>query len=91
MTEKKNENSCYSPNPLDTGYCRVEAIVSIDSKGQLLLPKNLRNKLTINASDKLVAVSLGDSENICGVFLLKADRFNALVKNFLRPFMKDLS
>ena len=38
------------------GCCRVESLVSIDERGQMVLPKEIRNKAGIKAGDKLAVV-----------------------------------
>ena len=33
--------------------CRIDAVVSVDAKGQIVLPKDLREKANIKPNDKL--------------------------------------
>jgi len=90
----KNENDRFcncGPVNLKSGCCRVESIVNLDPKGQILLPKDLREKTKIQPGDKLVIVSWGDDTNPRCITLIKADYFGDLVKKFLGPMMKDLS
>ena len=44
--------------------CQVEAVVSIDERGQILLPKDLRAKADLNPGDKLAVVTAEDRGNI---------------------------
>ena len=39
--------------------CRVESIISVDERGQMVLPKDLRDKANIRAGDKLARRQLG--------------------------------
>jgi AbrB family looped-hinge helix DNA binding protein len=40
------------------GCCGVEAVVSVDSRGQVVLPKDLRAAAGIKAGDKLAVVTM---------------------------------
>lgn len=53
----KNENSC-----------EIEAIVSFDERGQLVIPKDLRKKFNLKAGDKFALISCmtRDSGSSCG-------------------------
>ena len=90
MKRNDKESFCCAPKNLDAGCCRVESIVSVDNKGQIVLPSGLRKKMDIDEKDKLVVVSLGDPEEPTGIILLKANVFGDMVKNFLGPVMKDI-
>lgn len=69
----------------------IEAIVSCDDRGQIVLPKDLRKKMEINSGDKLAIVSCCSSEGkICCLTLLKANDLSNQVKSFLGPLMKDI-
>ena len=85
MTEKKNRGR-YSPAG-DTGCCKVMAIVSIDERGQMVLPKKLREKAGIAAGDKLAAVSCEKDGQTCCISLIKTENLSQLVKEILGPMM----
>jgi len=42
-----NEPCC--PSPGQNNHCTLEAIVSVDERGQMVLPKDLRARLQIGA------------------------------------------
>jgi AbrB family looped-hinge helix DNA binding protein len=90
MNRKDDHSPCCDPNNLSTGCCRVESVVSVDSKGQILLPKEIREKLDIKTNDRLVIVSLGKSDQPSGIVLIKANYLGNMVRTFLGPIMKDL-
>ena len=60
--------------------CSITAIVSIDEKGQLVLPKDIRNWIGLKAGDKLAVVSLGGKEKPCCLMLMRADSLNEAVR-----------
>ncbi len=39
--------------------CQMRAVVTVDKRGQLVLPKKLRQEVGIKAGDKLAVMSLG--------------------------------
>ena len=54
--------------------CRVESLVSIDERGQMVLPKELRDRAGIKAGDKLAVISWEKDGAICCLSLLKAEQ-----------------
>jgi antitoxin PrlF len=87
MTKKENKSFCSTS--LSQNCCQVEAVVSVDERGQLVLPKELRNKAGISAGDKLAIASWNCDDQHCLV-LLKADDLAVMVKNILGPMMTEL-
>jgi len=68
----------------------IEAIVSCDDRGQIVLPKDLRKKMNIAAGDKLAIVSCKSGDQICCLTIFKANELTKQVKSFLGPLMKDI-
>ncbi len=63
--------------------CKVEAIVSIDERGQMVLPKVLRERAGIHAGDKLALVGYEREGSICCISLIKAEALSGVVKDVL--------
>ncbi|MFZ3077765.1 MAG: HgcAB-associated protein [Candidatus Aenigmatarchaeota archaeon] len=83
---KKNK-----PDICGCGCCKVESMVSVDERGQLVLPKEIRDKSGIRAGDKLAVVSLGGNNGkIRCIALVKAEDFADLIKEFLGPMAKEI-
>jgi AbrB family looped-hinge helix DNA binding protein len=72
------------------GSCRVESIISVDERGQMVLPKELRDRANIQAGDKLAIASLEKEGEICCFYLIKTEHLSERVKDFLGPMMKDM-
>jgi len=70
--------------------CKVEALVSVDERGQMVLPKDVREKMGVKAGDKLSLVSLSCGEKLCCVALVKAEDLSRMAGNFLGPVLKEL-
>ena len=70
--------------------CQVDALITIDGRGQLVLPKEVREKARIKAGDKFVVVSNeSDGETWC-LFLVKAEYFSETIKGVLGPMVKEI-
>ena len=85
--KKNNESSC----SLEDGTCCcIVGIVNVDERGQMVLPKELREKAGIKAGDKL-AVTTGEKDGkVCCIFLTRAEELADMVKATLGPVMKNI-
>ncbi len=70
--------------------CNVDAIIAIDSRGQIVLPKEVREKAGIKAGDKFAVISCESGGKVCCIALVKADDFADMVKGMLGPMMKGI-
>jgi AbrB family looped-hinge helix DNA binding protein len=71
--------------------CKVDDIVSVDERGQMVLPKDLRDKAGIRAGDKLAVVSMNDKEGkTCCLSLIKVESLTNMVKDMLGPVMDEV-
>ena len=86
---KKEKSSCLTAGK-GFSCCKVEAITSVDERGQMVLPKEIRNKAKIRPGEKLAILSWEKGGKVCCISLLKTDDFADMVKDFLGPMMKDL-
>ena len=51
----------------------LESVVTVDERGQLVLPKELRDKWGLKGGDKLAILTSVKGGKICCVTLVKAD------------------
>ena len=70
--------------------CTVEAVVSVDERGQMVLPKGVRDKAGIGAGDKLGVVIWERDGEVCCISLVKMAAMSEMVKDVLGPVMKDI-
>ena len=82
---------CCTPSGNDQPCCKVESVVSVDERGQMVLPKDLREKANIKAGDKLAVVSWGQNDGVMCLALIKVDDLSSLVKQMLGPVFKEIS
>jgi len=69
----------------------IEAIVSCDERGQLVLPKDLRKALDIKPGDKLALLKYATGENETCLTIIKSSSLEDLVRNYLGPMLKDMT
>ena len=84
--EKKGVTCCM---PADKFCCQVEALISVDERGQMVLPKEIRDRAKIGAGDKLALVSWEKSGEVCCLFLIKSGDFAEMAKGLLGSIMKE--
>ncbi len=83
--------NCCASSASDQPCCKVEAVVSVDERGQMVLPKDLREKADIKSGDKLALVSYGQSDGVLCLALIKVDDLSSLVKQMLGPVFKEMA
>ncbi len=70
--------------------CKVESLISVDERGQMVLPKEMRDKANIRSGDKLALVSWEKDGKVCCFTLIKAEEFTDMVRGFLGPMMEEM-
>ena len=70
--------------------CNVEAVVSVDERGQMVLPKDIREKAGIRAGDKLAIVTMRQGGEVCCLSMIKVEALADMVKGMLGPVMKEI-
>ena len=90
MVKKSERSSCGGSTCETMSCCKVEALVSVDERGQMVLPKEIRDQADIHAGDKLALVSWKKDGKVCCFTLIKADEFGDMVRGLLGPMMKDV-
>ncbi len=73
--------------PSLAGCCKVEQVVSVDHRGQMVLPKDVRERMDIGAGEKLALVTWEQNGKVCCLALVKADELAGMVKDLLGPVM----
>ncbi len=71
--------------------CKIEAIVSVDEKGQIVLPKEIRTKMGIKTNDKLAIIGWEQKNEAYCISLIKAEKLHKMVRVLLGPMMEQLT
>lgn len=87
----KNKKTDYCmPGGAGLSCCKVDSVVSIDERGQMVLPKETRQKANIRAGDKLAIISWQKDDKVSFICLIKVEELAEMVKGMLGPVMKDI-
>jgi len=91
MARRSQRQACCDPEARKGDCCSVESLVTVDERGQMVLPKELRERANIRAGDKLALISWQKDGEVCCFTLIKAESLAERVKEFLGPVMKSMS
>jgi antitoxin PrlF len=89
MKEKKKNQCCDLSPGAGSGRTRVESLITVDERGQTVLPKEIREKAGIRAGDKLAVITWEKEGKICCLFLIKAEELAGMARDFLGPMARD--
>ncbi len=88
------EEECCGPNaksasPMGRKFS-VEAVATIDDRGQMVLPKAIRERLGLKAGDKLAISVMERDGQPCCITLIRTEELSNMVREFLGPAIKDV-
>jgi AbrB family looped-hinge helix DNA binding protein len=69
----------------------VESIVSIDERGQMVLPKELRDRVGIRGGEKFAVVSWEREGELCCISLIQVKNLSGMVNELLAPMLKEVT
>jgi antitoxin PrlF len=81
--EKAREECCPTAGP--QGRYEVEAVATVDDRGQMVLPKAIREKAGIKAGDRLAIVTLVRDGKVCCLHLFRSEDLASGVREILEP------
>ena len=89
MVKKGKNKACCEPVD-KMGCCKVESLISVDERGQMVLPKEIRDKAKIKPGDKFAVISWKKDGEICCISLVSAGELGQMVKSLLGPMAKEI-
>ena len=69
--------------------CKVETVLSIDSRGQIILPKDVRKRVNIQDGDKLALISWMNNDKVCCLTLIQTDNLSSGVSGVINSLLAD--
>jgi len=87
---EEDKSECFDCSDTGISCCKVEALVSVDERGQMILPKEIREKANIRAGDKLAVTTWEKDGKVCCITLTKAEELTDIVRATIGPVMKDI-
>ncbi len=76
-----------SAEPATVGCCSIESMVTVDERGQMVLPKEVRERMGIKSGTKLAVIAVGGEGSPCCITLLKADALSGSIQIVLKPML----
>ena len=83
-----NQNSKCCPSG---GGFQVDAIITVDERGQMVLPKEVRARAGLEPGEKLALLTWEKDGEICCMSLVRTQALTGMVKDFLGPMMGELT
>jgi len=71
--------------------CRIDAVVTMDVKGQIVLPKDLREKAKFKPNEKLALVASEKNGEVCCIMMIKAEKLVGAVTKTLAPMLRGIT
>lgn len=81
--DSSKEECCTGPT--EPPKYDVEGVATVDERGQMVLPKAIRDKAGIRPGDKLAIVTLVRDGRVCCIHLFRTDDLANGVKDILEP------
>ena len=85
MTRAGTPGACCGP------ACRVEAVIGVDARGQMVLPKPLRDRIGLRPGGKVAVISWQGSDGACCLSLVNTGALTGLASRFLGPLVQALT
>ena len=73
---------------INLGACRIDAIITMDAKGQMVLPKDLREKANFKPNGKIAVVACEKQGEVCCIMMIKAEKLGGALSETLSPLLK---
>jgi antitoxin PrlF len=86
MSKRKPTSRCCSQGGTAVSN-QIEAIISVDERGQMVLPKETRARAGIKAGDKLALVSWSKDGRVCCLSLVRAEEMAETIGEMLNSLM----
>ncbi len=90
MTPEVRDERCCQPQGEGAGCCSVQAVVSVDERGQMVIPKDVRERAGIRPGDKFALVTWEKDGQICCLSLVRAENLAEMVREMLQPVMQGI-
>jgi antitoxin PrlF len=86
VNKNQRKKCCTSRRNPEVSY-QIEAVLTVDERGQMVLPKETRARAGIRAGDKLALVGWRKGDRVCCLSLVKAEEITEVVGEFLNSLM----
>ncbi len=88
MRKTKIAKCCDSQGRCEVSH-QLEAIITIDERGQMVLPKETRARAGIQAGDKLALVGWRKGNRLCCLSLVKVEEMSKMLDGMMESLKSD--
>ena len=81
---KEETKDCCAISTETEPCCHVEGMVQVDAKGQIYLPKSIRESMELKENDKLAVVVMRAGGKTSSISLFKAEKLDDTAKILLK-------
>jgi len=64
--------------------CRIEVVLTVDDRDQMVLPKDVRLKAGLSAGDKLALIGWEREARVCCPALMEVENLSGMARDVLR-------
>ena len=82
MGKTKSKKCCAVQNDAKVSH-QIEAIITIDERGQMVLPKETRARAGIRAGEKLALVGWRKGDRVCCLSLVKVEEMTEMLEELM--------
>ncbi len=86
MGKPKGKGCCASEAACKVSH-QIEAIITVDERGQMVLPKETRIRAGIRAGDKLALVGWLRGDRVCCLSLIRAEEMAETIGELMSALM----
>jgi AbrB family looped-hinge helix DNA binding protein len=87
--KERQWKSCSNDPKKGNKCCKVESVISIDERGQLVLPKEIRDNAGIQAGDKFAVIPWEKDGQLYCVSLMKVEQLADSLRSVLIPLLRE--
>ncbi len=81
----KKRSACCAAEDL-----KVEAVVSIDERGQMVLPKEIRERAGIRPGDKLAVITKERDGRVCCIYMFRSSELTGAIRERFGPLLDEI-
>ncbi len=79
----KQDAGCGCSDKNAGAACRIDSITTMDARGQIVIPKDMREALDWKAGDKIALITRKSDNKPCCLMLVNVNSLSGHVKGFI--------
>lgn len=87
--KEENEQICSNSSKNGEKCCKVESVISIDERGQLVLPKDIRDSAGIQPGDKFAVIPWEKEGQLYCISLMRVEQLADSLRSVLIPLLRE--